>query len=105
MEAQEAQQHGNQRAIGQNRPLPTPRARLHENIKRLRSLDRQLFWDQLNQAELLTAIELVGFKVQHLARQIQEAEELRAPPACRSPERAAETPLFQHESVADPDLR
>ena len=52
---------------------------MHRNIERLQALSGQLFWDQLKQLELLTAIELVGFKVQHLARQIQEAEATEAP--------------------------
>jgi hypothetical protein len=51
---------------------------LHANIERLLSLDQQLCWDHLEQAELLTAIQLVAFKVQHLAWQMQKD-------ACRDP--------------------
>ena len=51
----------------------TPRERLHQNILRLRALDRRLSSrTPRNQNELLTAIELTGFKIRHLARQIQE---------------------------------
>jgi len=59
-------------------PTFTSRERLHQNIARLQSLDRQLFSDPRKQLELLTAIELVGFKVRHLARQIQDAEHLHS---------------------------
>lgn len=55
-------------------PALTPRERLHRNIQRLRSLERRLSGDSRIQADLLTAIELVGFKIRHLARQMQEAE-------------------------------
>jgi len=55
-------------------PVLPARQRLHANIERLRFLDEQLSWDQREQAELLTAIQLVGFKVQHLAWQIQKEE-------------------------------
>ena len=65
-------------------PLPAPRERLQQNIKRLQILSEHLFGDQPAQADLLTAIELVGFKVQHLARQIQEAEDLGADPGDES---------------------
>jgi hypothetical protein len=78
-----------QQTIRLDRSLPTPRERLHQNIERLQALSKQLFWDQLKQAELLTAIELVGFKVQHLAWQIQEAEDLgqeHAQPGLSGPE-------------------
>lgn len=75
MEAKESNGNGTQ-TVGLDQPLPTPRERLHQNIERLQALSKQLFWDQLKQAELLTAVELIGFKVQHLARQIQEAEDL-----------------------------
>ena len=70
----ERQAIGTQKAVSQDRPVPTRRQRLHANIERLLSLDKQLYWDQLEQAELLTVIQLVGFKVQHLAWQIQEDE-------------------------------
>jgi hypothetical protein len=58
-------------------PALPARQRLHANIERLRLLDKQLYWDQLEQAELLTAIQLVGFKIEHLAWQIQNEENLR----------------------------
>jgi hypothetical protein len=70
MEAKQTEGSDIQQTISPDRPLPTPRERLHQNIERLQALSDQLFWDQLMQAELLTTIELVGFKVQHLARQI-----------------------------------
>lgn len=59
-------------------PLPalTPRERLQRNIQRLRSLDRRLSSDSRKQEELLTSIELIGFKIRHLARQIREAEQV-----------------------------
>ena len=76
MEAKQTEGSDIQQTISPDRPLPTPRERLHQNIERLQALSDQLFWDQLMQAELLTAIDLVGFKVQHLARQIQEGEDL-----------------------------
>jgi hypothetical protein len=76
MEAKAANGNGAQQTMGPDRLLPTPRERLHQNIERLQALNNQLFWDQLKQAELLTVIELVGFKIQHLSRQIQEAEDL-----------------------------
>lgn len=57
-------------------PTLTPLERLHQNIARLQALDRQLYGDQQQQSELLTAIELVGFKIRHLVRQIQDAEQL-----------------------------
>jgi len=53
----------------------TPREPLHRNIQRLRSLERQLSTDSRTQADLLTSIELIGFKIRHLARQMQEAEQ------------------------------
>ncbi len=56
-------------------PAVTPRERLHRNIQRLRSLDRQLLGDSRTEADLLTTIELIGFKIRHLARQMQEAEQ------------------------------
>jgi len=55
-------------------PALTPRERLHHNIQRLRSLDRRLACDSRKQADLLTSIELVGFKIRHLVRQMREAE-------------------------------
>jgi hypothetical protein len=70
---------GTQQVVSQDRSEPTPRQRLHANIERLLSLDQRLSWDQLAQAELLTAIQLVGFKVQHLAWQIQKDECLGPP--------------------------
>ena len=76
MQAKETNGDDAQQTMGPDRLLPTPRERLHENIERLQALSNQLFWDQLKQAELLTFIELVGFKIQHLARQIQEGEDL-----------------------------
>ena len=76
MEAKETKGNGAQQPMSPHRLLPTPRERLHQNIERLQALNNQLFWDQLKQAELLTVIELVGFKIQHLSRQIQEAEDL-----------------------------
>jgi hypothetical protein len=76
MEAKATDGNGAQQTMGPDRLLPTPRERLHQNIERLQALSNQLFWDQLKQAELLTVIELVGFKIQHLARQIQEGEAL-----------------------------
>ena len=69
---------GTQQVVNPDGPVPTARQRLHANIERLLVLDKQLYWDQLEQAELLTAIQLVGFKVQHLAWQIQEDECLGA---------------------------
>jgi hypothetical protein len=57
-------------------PVPPARQRLHANIERLLLLDKQLYWDHLEQAELLTAIQLTGFKIQHLAWQIQKEEGL-----------------------------
>jgi hypothetical protein len=63
-------------------PTFTARQRLHQNVQRLQSLDEQLLADQLQQPELLTAIELVGFKIRHLARQIQNAEQIGAGAAC-----------------------
>jgi len=57
-------------------PASTPRERLHLNIQRLRSLDRRLSGDSRQQPELLTAIELIGFKIRHLARQIQQDEQV-----------------------------
>jgi hypothetical protein len=68
------EQQGWESFNGQEPHILTPRQRLHQNIKRLRSLDRQLRRHHLKPSALLTTIELVGFKVQHLARQIQEAE-------------------------------
>jgi len=67
-------QQGCESFNGQEPSIPTPQQRLHQNIKRLRFLDRQLRRHHLKPSALLTTIELVGFKVQHLARQIQEAE-------------------------------
>jgi len=55
-------------------PALTPRERLHRNIQRLRSLDRRLACDSRKQADLLTSIELVGFKIRHLVRQMRETE-------------------------------
>ena len=63
-----------QQSVSPEAAVPTPRQRLHANIERLLSLDEQLYWDQLEQAELLTVIQLVGYKVQHLAWQIQNDE-------------------------------
>jgi hypothetical protein len=62
-------------------PLPalTPRERLHLNIQRLRTLELQLSGDSRQPADLLTSIELIGFKIRHLARQMQEAEQSGAP--------------------------
>jgi len=57
-------------------PVSPARQRLHANIERLRLLDGQLYRDQVEQAELLAAIQLVGFKVQHLVWQIQKEEGL-----------------------------
>ncbi len=57
-------------------PTLSPRERLHQNIARLQSLDRQLLDGPLTQTGLLTAIELVGFKIRHLVRQIQTTEQL-----------------------------
>lgn len=65
---------GTQQVVSPDAPVPTPRQRLHTNIERLLSLDKQLCWDQLEQSELLTVIQLVGYKVQHLAWQIQKNE-------------------------------
>jgi hypothetical protein len=65
---------GTQQVVSPDAPVPTPRQRLHTNIERLLSLDKQLCWDQLEQSELLTVIQLVGYKVQHLAWQIQKDE-------------------------------
>jgi len=76
MEAKATNGNDTQHTISPDRLLPTPRERLHQNIERLQVLSNQLFWDQLKQAELLTVIELVGFKIQHLARQIQKGEDL-----------------------------
>jgi hypothetical protein len=58
-------------------PTFTPRERLHQNIQRLRTLERQLSGDWRPQPDLLTSIELIGFKIRHLARQMQEAEQSR----------------------------
>jgi hypothetical protein len=69
----------NEAVLGQASPEPlpalTPRERLQRNIQRLRSLERRLSDDSRNQADLLTSIELIGFKVRHLARQMQETEQ------------------------------
>jgi hypothetical protein len=65
---------GTQDVVSQDQPAPTPRQRLHANIERLLLLDKQLDWDQLEQVGLLTAIQLIGFKVQHLAWQILKDE-------------------------------
>ena len=65
---------GTKQVVDPDGPVPTARQRLHANIERLLVLDKQLYWDQLEQAELLTAIQLVGFKVQHLAWQIEKDE-------------------------------
>jgi hypothetical protein len=70
----EVKASGAQQVISLDTPAPTPRQRLNANIERLLSLDKQLCWDQLEQVELLTAIQLVAFKVQHLAWQIQKDE-------------------------------
>jgi len=47
--------------------------RLRLNIERLQALSQQILCDGLQPAELLTTIGLVAFKVQHLARQMQES--------------------------------
>lgn len=62
-------------------PLPalTSRERLHLNIQRLRTLELQLSGDSRQPADLLTSIELIGFKIRHLARQMQEAERCGTP--------------------------
>lgn len=78
----EIAQNGCEACIGQDQPMPAPQQRLHQNLRRLRSLDRQLHRGQLKPSELLITIELVAFKVQHLARQIQEAENAVASPHC-----------------------
>lgn len=70
-------------------PTYTARQRLHQNIQRLQSLEQQLLSDQLQQTELLTAIELVGFKIRHLARQIQQAEQIDAAIPLHTPHPAA----------------
>ena len=62
------------RANSEALPALTPRERLHRNIQRLRSLDRRLSDDSQKQADLLTSIELVGFKIRHLVHQMREAE-------------------------------
>ena len=62
-------------ACAEPSPALTPRERLHRNIQRLRSLERRLAVDSGTQADLLTSIELVGFKIRHLARQMQQAEQ------------------------------
>ena len=62
------------RANSEALPALTPRERLHRNIQRLRSLERRLSGDSRKQADLLTSVELIGFKICHLVRQIQEAE-------------------------------
>ena len=66
-----------QPSVRPDEPVRPARQRLHANIERLLLLDKQLYWDQLEQAELLTAIQLVGFKIEHLAWQIQNEENLR----------------------------
>lgn len=60
------------------RPTFTPRERLHQNILRLQTLDQQLLSDATQLSELLTSIELAGFKIRHLARQILDAERMSA---------------------------
>jgi len=57
-------------------PLPalTPRERLHRNIQRLHSLERRLSSDTRIEGDVLTSVELIGFKIHHLARQMQEAQ-------------------------------
>jgi hypothetical protein len=72
----ETKSDGTQEIETLDQPAFNARQRLHQNIQRLQSLDTQLSWDQVRQAELLTTIELVGFKIRHLARQIQESERL-----------------------------
>jgi hypothetical protein len=67
---------GTQQVVSPDGPVPTPRQRLHANIQRLLVLDKQLYWDPLEEAELLLSIQLVGFKVQHLAWQLQKNESL-----------------------------
>ena len=69
-------------------PVYTARQRLHQNVQRLQSLEEQLLSDQLKQTELLTEIELVGFKIRHLARQIQQAEQLDAAMPLNTPQSA-----------------
>jgi hypothetical protein len=52
-QVKQSQAIGTQQVVRQDRPVPTPRQRLHASIERLLSLDKQLDWDQLEQAELL----------------------------------------------------
>ncbi len=72
----EVKEIGAQQVIRLDTPAPTPRQRLNANIERLLSLDKQLYRENLEQVEILTAIQLVAFKVQHLAWQIQNDERL-----------------------------
>jgi ribosomal protein S10 len=72
----EVKEIGAQQIISLDTPAPTPRQRLNANIERLLSLDKQLYKENLEQVEILTAIQLVAFKVQHLAWQIQNDERL-----------------------------
>jgi len=69
-------------------PVYTARQRLRQNVQRLQSLEEQLLSDQLKQTELLTEIELVGFKIRHLARQIQQAEQMDGAMPLDAPQRA-----------------
>jgi len=55
-------------------PTFTPRERLHQNIQRLHSLEHRLSSDSRIERDLLTSIELIGFRIRHLARQIQEVQ-------------------------------
>jgi len=77
-EASHIHQEANEESLWQTSseasPALTPRERLHRNIQRLRSLDRRLASDSRKQADLLTSIELVGFKIRHLVRQMRDAE-------------------------------
>ena len=77
-EASHIKENTNEAVLWQANSDPSPaltrRERLHRNIQRLRTLERQLSGDSQTQADLLTSIELIGFKIRHLARQMQEAE-------------------------------
>lgn len=77
--AKSPRRNGIEAAVWQDKSHPAPtftaRERLHQNILRLQSLEKELFTDPLNKNELLTAIELVGFRIRHLASQIQTAEQ------------------------------
>lgn len=76
--AKPARRNGIEAAVWQDKSHPAPtftaRERLRQNILRLQSLEKELFTDPLKQNELLTTIELVGFRIRHLASQIQNAE-------------------------------